>query len=88
MIKCYIVRNVNKVPFGNFNINDLYIAKISNNNHNTYAVLDDDNNWIPFSCYSQQGLEIYSDYFIEIYNFHVKNKKELNNNVQSSCLYK
>jgi hypothetical protein len=40
MIKCYIVQNVDNPPLGVFKPDKFYIAKISNNNINTFAILD------------------------------------------------
>lgn len=89
MIKCYIVKNI-KAPCssGIFNENRFYVAKISNNNKNTIAVLDDKGNWTPFKW---RGL-IQSDAFVRYFDvwslFFVNNKKELNEYILTTKFYK
>lgn len=86
MIKCYIVQNIKET--NKFEMDKFYIAKISGNGNNTYSVLDKNKNWIPFNCYSLDGIsDTYKDYFVEYFEFHVQNKKELNNYIESTKIY-
>lgn len=81
MIKCFIVESLDSnTPRGKFD-KSFYVAKISNNNPNTIAILDDNRNWIPFKWYTRRsklGEDHYSMYFYILDNFLIKNKKELN----------
>ena len=88
MIKCYIVQNVDNPPLGVFKPDKFYIAKISNNNINTFAILDEKQNWVPFNCRGiAEGLFVYKLYFSIFEGFYVKNKKELNEYIESTKLY-
>lgn len=91
MIKCFIVKNVDNItPEGKFKINSFYIAKISCNKPNTFAVLDNDENWIPFKWYyldnahENEFCELYFDIWDE---FLIENKKELNKYVPTTKFY-
>ena len=89
MIKCYIVQNI-EVPcgLGIFNENGFYVAKISNNNINTIAVLDDKGNWTPFKWKGSLQSDAFVRYF-DVWNvFFVKNKKELNEYIPTTKFYK
>ena len=91
MIKCFIVQHIgNKTPDGEFRENKFYIAKLSSNKPNTFAVLDDNKNWIPFKWYYLNN--IYGNDFCELYFdiwdvFLVENKKELNKYVPTTKFY-
>ena len=51
MIKCFIVENLDsETPKGVFTRMSYYVAKITNNQPNTLAILDENQNWIPFKC--------------------------------------
>ena len=90
MIKCFIVKHVgNETPEGKFRENRFYIAKIANK-PNTFAVLDDNKNWIPFKWYYLDN--VYGNDFCELYFdiwdiFLIENKKELNKYVPTTKFY-
>lgn len=90
MIKCFIAYKVIDPPFGNFEkSNNFYIAKKTNNSPNTLAILDADNNWVPFS-YIENGILDFTNY--EYYfglgePFYVQNKKELNEYIPTMKFY-
>ncbi len=84
MIKCFIVECMENINKGNFDLGGLYIAKISNNDHNVYSVLDKNKNWVPFNCY---GPDSYKKYFNEFNIFYIENKKEMNKYIEESPLY-
>ena len=92
MIKCFIVKNVgNKSPEGKFKKDHFYIAKLSSNNPNTFAVLDDNKNWVPFKWYYLNNA--YGNDFCELYfdiwdEFLIENKKELNEYAYTTKFYK
>ena len=92
MIKCFIVKNVgNKSPEGKFKKDHFYIAKLSSNSPNTFAVLDDNKNWVPFKWYYLNN--VYGNDFCELYfdiwdEFLIENKKELNEYVYTTKFYK
>lgn len=90
MLKCFIVQNIDdNTPTGVFNKGEFYIAKISNNDANTFAVLDENENWVPFNRYSIENSNLlYSDYFNEKYEHYFRNKKELNDYIDITQLYK
>lgn len=91
MIKCFVVENLdNKTPEGKFVKYSFYLAKISNNQPNTLAVLDENLNWVPFKWYSttsELGVDHCRIYFYAWDNFIIKNKKELNEYVRNSNMY-
>ena len=90
MIKCFIAYKMIEPPFGKFEkSNSFYIAKITNNNPNTLAILDVNNNWVPFS-YIEKGIidfTNYQYYFALGEPFYVKNKKELNEYIPTTKFY-
>lgn len=90
MIKCFIVENLDsETPRGKFN-KSYYVAKISNNQPNTIAILDDNRNWVPFKWYtrnSELGVEHCRLYFYILDNFLIENKKELNKYINTTNLY-
>lgn len=92
MIKCFIVKHVgNETPQGKFQDNKFYVARLSSNNVNTFAVLDDNKNWIPFKWYYLNN--VYGNDFCELYFdiwdvFFVKDKKELNEYIPTTKFYK
>lgn len=91
MIKCFIAHKLLEPPFGNFEKHgNFYIAKVSNNNPNTLAILDADNNWVPFSYIEKYILDFtnYDYYFALSEPFYVKNKKELNEYIPTTKFYK
>ena len=79
---------------GNFITEWVYIAKISCNDSNIFAVLDNDGNWVPFRSYSTWGCYIdgvlvndeysFKHYFDIQEFFLIKNKKELNKLILSN----
>lgn len=90
MIKCFICQCVQEPEKGEFEFNRFYVAKISNNDVNTLAVLDNNQNWIPFRYYELQGridLNKYDFYFDLWDTFLVNNKKELNEYVPTTKFY-
>ena len=91
MIKCFIVENLdNETPRGNFNKNSYYIAKLTNK-PNTFSVLDEDQNWIPFKWYSKTSelsINHCRLYFYILENFIIENKKELNKYITDTEFYK
>ena len=91
MIKCFIVQHIgNKTPEGKFQINKHYVARISSNDVNMFAVLDDNKNWIPFKWYYRNnvyGNDFCELYFDIIFEFFVKNHKELNEYIPTTKFY-
>jgi hypothetical protein len=91
MIKCFVVENLDsKTPKGKFERNAFYLAKISNNQPNTLAVLDENLNWVPFEWHSKGRYLEYNHcrlYFYAWDNFIIDNKKELNRYVRNSNMY-
>ena len=92
MIKCFVVENLDShTPKGKFIRNAFYLAKITNNQPNTLAVLDEDMNWIPFEWYSKRNYGLSYNhcrlYFYAWDNFIINNKKELNKYVKNSNMY-
>lgn len=90
MIKCFICQCVQQPEKGKFRFNGFYIAKVSNNNINTLAVLDDNQNWIPFKYYTRTGkYENYYGLYFDLWDtFYNKNKKDLNEYVLTTKFYK
>jgi O-glycosyl hydrolase len=91
MIKCFIVKNVgNKSPEGKFKKDHFYIAKISSNNPNTFAVLDDNKNWVSFKYFTRtHNYENHYILYFDIWDeFLIENKKELNEYVSTTKFYK
>ena len=90
MLKCFIVQNIDdNTPIGVFNKGEFYIAKISNNDTNTFAILDENENWVPFNRYSIENSNLfYSNYFNEKHEHYFRNKKELNDYIDITQLYK
>lgn len=91
MIKCFIVQHIgNKTPEGKFQANKHYVARISSNGVNMFSVLDDSKNWIPFKWYSRNnvlGNDFCELYFDIIFEFFVKNHKELNEYIPTTKFY-
>lgn len=91
MIKCFVAVNLDsETPRGKFNNMTYYLAKLSNNQPNTIAILDDNQNWVPFKWYSttsELGDDHYRMYFYLIDNFLIENKKELNNYIINTKFY-
>lgn len=90
MIKCFVVKNIDNITNeGDFNVNSFYIAKISSNKPNTFAVLDNDKNWISFkyftrTCNYNNHYILYFDIWDE---FLIENKKELNKYIPTTKFY-
>lgn len=89
MIKCFICQCVQEPEKGKFEFNRFYIAKISNNDVNTFAVLDNNQNWVPFKYYTRNGnYDNYYGFYFDLWdNFLVENKKELNKYVPTTKFY-
>ena len=89
MIKCFICQCVQQPEKGKFRFNGFYIAKVSNNNINTLAVLDDNQNWVPFKYYTRTGkYENYYGLYFDLWDtFYNKNKKDLNEYVLTTKFY-
>lgn len=89
MIKCFICQCVQKPEEGNFEFNRFYIAKVSNNNVNTLAVLDNNQNWVPFKYYTRNGnYDNYHGFYFDLWDsFLVNNKKELNEYIPTTKFY-
>lgn len=91
MIKCFIVKNINNETVeGKFEVNSFYIAKVSNNKPNSFAVLDDNKNWISFKYFTRtNNYENHHIMYFDIWDtFLIENKKELNNYVPTTKFYK
>jgi hypothetical protein len=91
MTKCFIVENLDsETPKGVFTRMSYYVAKITNNQPNTLAILDENQNWIPFKWYtttSELGVDHCRMYFYVLDNFLIENKIELNNYICKTNLY-
>lgn len=91
MIKCFIVENLDsKTPEGVFKRKSLYIAKVTNK-PNTFAVLDENQNWIDFKWYETEP-ELSENhcrlYFYILENFLIENNREMKRYIQTTNLYK
>lgn len=89
MIKCFICQCVQEPKKGKFEFNRFYIAKISNNDINTFAVLDNNQNWVPFKYYTRnRNYDNYYGFYFDLWDvFLVENKKELNKYVPTTKFY-
>ena len=89
MIKCFICQCVQEPEKGKFEFNGFYIAKVSNNDINTIAFLDNNQNWIPFKYYTRTGdYENYHGLYFDLWDtFYVNNKKELNEYIPTTKFY-
>lgn len=89
MIKCFICQCVQEPEKGKFEFNRFYIAKISNNDINTFAVLDNNQNWVPFRYYTRNSnYDNYYGFYFDTWDvFLVENKKELNKYIPTTKFY-
>ena len=90
MIKCFIVQNIdNETPEGKFKENSFYIAKVANNKPNSFAVLDDKQNWVSFKYFTRtHNYENHYILYFDIWDeFLIENKKELNKYVPTTKFY-
>lgn len=90
MIKCFIVKNIdNTTPEGKFKENSFYIAKIASNRPNSFAVLDDNKNWVRFKYFTRtcNYENHYIMHFDIWYEFLAYNKKELNKYILTTKFY-
>jgi hypothetical protein len=90
MIKCYIVKNIeSNVVEGIFKKDHFYIAKVSSNNPNTFAVLDDNKNWVSFKYFTRtHNYENHYILYFDIWDeFLIENKKELKEYVSTTKFY-
>ena len=91
MIKCFIVKNIdNDTPNGLFEENKFYIAKVSSNKPNTFAVLDNNHTWISFKYFTRTlNYENHHIMYFDIYDeFLIENKRELNEYISTTKFYK
>ena len=89
MIKCLVLQSTRPNGYGEFKLNDYYLAKITNNHINTISILDNKGNWVPFEyhilkCgFGGNRFPQYGEYFNHIREFHVENKREINKFIES-----